>query len=106
MHLHLRDKEMLKVVAPLTSESFAGALVMPNLVPPVDTMDDLLAYKERILTATKGDAFKPYMTLFFRDSYDYNLAPIVLDGSVYEILKRLQNPLLTNFMLKFQKTKA
>jgi len=72
MHLHLRDKEMLKVVAPLTSESFAGALVMPNLVPPVDTMDDLLAYKERILTATKGDTFKPYMTLFFRDSYDYD----------------------------------
>ncbi len=72
MHLHLRDKEMLKVVAPLTSESFAGALVMPNLVPPVDTMDDLLAYKERILAATKGDTFKPYMTLFFRDSYDYD----------------------------------
>ena len=72
MHLHLRDKEMLKIVAPLTSESFAGALVMPNLVPPIDNKEALMAYKERILGATQGDIFKPYMTLFFRDSYDYD----------------------------------
>jgi len=72
MHLHLRDKDMLSVVAPLTSESFAGALIMPNLVPPVDTKESLLAYRDRVLDATKGDIFKPYMTLFFRDSYDYD----------------------------------
>ncbi len=72
MHLHLRDHEMLNVVAPLTSHSFAGALIMPNLVPPIETLDALLAYKERILTVTKNDIFKPYMTLFFRDSYDYD----------------------------------
>lgn len=35
MHLHLRDGDMLRLVAPLTSNSFSGALVMPNLVPPV-----------------------------------------------------------------------
>lgn len=35
MHLHLRDGDMLKLVAPLSSASFAGAVVMPNLVPPV-----------------------------------------------------------------------
>ncbi len=72
MHLHLRDKEMLSVVAPLTSHSFAGALIMPNLIPPVDTKEALLAYRDRILDATQGDIFKPYMTLFFRDSYDYD----------------------------------
>ena len=37
MHLHLRDGDMLRLVAPLTSNSFSGALVMPNLVPPVTT---------------------------------------------------------------------
>lgn len=72
MHLHLRDKEMLKVVAPLTSYSFAGALIMPNLVPPVETHEALLAYKNRILAATQNDNFKPYMTLFFRDNYNYD----------------------------------
>ena len=48
MHLHLRDNDMLKLVAPLTSETFAGAIVMPNLVPPVDTKEAVIAYKNRI----------------------------------------------------------
>lgn len=65
MHLHLRDGEMLTLVAPLTSESFAGALVMPNLVPPITTIEALLAYKERILMAAHEN-FTPYMTLFFQ----------------------------------------
>ncbi|MDD5405559.1 MAG: dihydroorotase [Sulfurovaceae bacterium] len=72
MHLHLRDGDMLRTVAPLSSESFAGALIMPNLVPPIDTKEALLAYRDRILDATKGDIFKPYMTLFFRENYDYD----------------------------------
>ena len=37
MHLHLRDDDMLKLVASLTSKSFAGALIMPNLLPPITT---------------------------------------------------------------------
>ncbi|HHB93870.1 MAG TPA: dihydroorotase, partial [Campylobacterales bacterium] len=31
MHLHLRDGDMLQTVAPLSSNSFAGAIIMPNL---------------------------------------------------------------------------
>ena len=48
MHLHLRDGDMLRLVAPLTSNSFSGALVMPNLVPPITTKEALLSYKQRI----------------------------------------------------------
>ena len=66
MHLHLRDENMLKLVAPLTSNTFAGAIVMPNLVPPVSTKKHVIAYKNRILEATKGDDFTPFMTLFFK----------------------------------------
>ncbi len=66
MHLHLRDKEMLKLVAPLTSKDFSAAIIMPNLVPPVDTKDEVIAYKNRILNATKEDDFTPLMTLFFK----------------------------------------
>ena len=51
MHLHLRDNEMLKLVAPLTSNTFSGALIMPNLVPPITTKEALLGYKERIREA-------------------------------------------------------
>ena len=42
MHLHLRDADMLKLVGPLTSKTFSGALVMPNLVPPITTKEALL----------------------------------------------------------------
>ena len=78
MHLHLRDGEMLKTVAPLSAENFAGALIMPNLIPPVTTKEALLSYKSRILDAaqtinspqSKIQSFTPYMTLFFRSDYD------------------------------------
>ncbi len=69
MHLHLRDDEMLKTVAPLSSNSFCGALVMPNLVPPVTDKDMVKSYKGRIIEAIGNDCFEPYMTLFFQDSY-------------------------------------
>ncbi len=72
MHLHLRDLDMLQVVAPLSSKSFAGALIMPNLIDPIDTKESLLSYKERITKAIGKDNFTPYMTLFFKDSYEYD----------------------------------
>ena len=42
-HIHLRDDDMLKTVVPYTSEFYGRAIVMPNLVPPVTTVDDLLS---------------------------------------------------------------
>ncbi|MDP3023174.1 MAG: dihydroorotase [Sulfuricurvum sp.] len=66
MHLHLRDEEMLKIVAPLTSYSFSGAIVMPNLVPPVTTIEAVRAYRHRIKEAMESDDFEPYMTLFYQ----------------------------------------
>lgn len=67
MHLHLRDGEMLEAVAPLTSYSFSGALVMPNLVPPVTTKEMVKEYKKRIKHAIGLDDFEPYMTLFYQN---------------------------------------
>jgi dihydroorotase len=71
MHLHLRDGDMLKLVGPLTSKTFSGALIMPNLVPPITTKEALLAYKERIKEACKDDNFEPFVTLFFKNDYSY-----------------------------------
>ena len=64
MHLHLRDGDMLKLTAPLSAD-FAGAVIMPNLVPPVTTPAMLQAYAERIEAAMGGVPFTRYMTLFF-----------------------------------------
>ena len=71
MHLHLRDADMLKLVGPLTSNTFSGALIMPNLVPPITTKEALLSYKQRIKEACKDDNFEPFVTLFFKNDYSY-----------------------------------
>ncbi len=67
MHVHLRDGDMLNIVAPLTSYTFSGALVMPNLVPPVTTLEAVKAYRHRIKVAMESDDFEPYMTLFYQN---------------------------------------
>jgi dihydroorotase len=79
MHLHLRDAVMLENVAPLTAYSFSGALVMPNLVPPVATLEDVQAYKQRIMAAVPNDYFEPYMTLFYKN-YDKHFLESVADS--------------------------
>ncbi|MEA3289996.1 MAG: dihydroorotase [Campylobacterota bacterium] len=66
MHLHLRDSDMLELVAPLSSSTFSGAIIMPNLVPPVDTKEAVISYKDRIVNSIGNDQFKPFMTLFFK----------------------------------------
>ncbi len=74
MHLHLRDENMMKLVTPLTTETFAGAVVMPNLVPPVTNLEMLHAYEQRIRESAQGHAFDPYMVLFFKDYTEAELA--------------------------------
>ncbi|ADV45428.1 dihydroorotase [Nitratifractor salsuginis] len=77
MHLHLRDGEMLRTVAPLSAHSFSGALIMPNLIPPITDAESLRAYRQRILEAIGDEIFEPYMTLFFKAEYDLDfLAPL------------------------------
>lgn len=68
-HLHLRDGEALKAVLPHTVRQFARAIVMPNLKPPVRTVADATAYRDRILAAIpKGKQFEPLMTLYLTNS--------------------------------------
>jgi len=78
MHLHLRDGVMLENVAPLTAYTYSGAIIMPNLVPPVATREELLAYKERIMAAVPNDYFEPYMTLFYKN-YDKAFLESIVD---------------------------
>ena len=71
MHLHLRDGAMLAGVLPETTRHFARAVIMPNLVPPVVTLQDARAYHARILAALpKGATFEPLMTLYLTEGTD------------------------------------
>ena len=68
-HLHLRDGAALQAVLPDTARQFARAIVMPNLRPPVTTVELAQAYKKRILAALpKGANFEPLMTLYLTDN--------------------------------------
>lgn len=70
-HVHLRDGEMLKAVAPYTARQFGRAIVMPNVVPPVISVADAVAYRERILAALpEGSDFTPLMTCYLVDHAD------------------------------------
>ena len=68
-HLHFRDGDILAETVPATARCFRRAIVMPNLVPPVRTADEAMAYRERILAAKpQGSAFDPLMTLYLTDN--------------------------------------
>ena len=70
-HLHLRDGEVLAAVLPDSARDFARAIVMPNLVPPVVTGADAMAYRDRILAALpEGADFTPLMTLYLTETTD------------------------------------
>ena len=67
-HVHFRDGEVLSLVVPDTARQFARAIAMPNLVPPVATTDQALAYRDRIHgAASKSPAFEALMTLYLTD---------------------------------------
>lgn len=64
-HLHVRNGAILKTVLPHTLRQFARAIIMPNLKPPVTTVEQALIYREEILQAMpEGANFKPLMTLY------------------------------------------
>ena len=68
LHVHLRDGEMLKSVAPHTARQFGRALVMPNLVPPVLTTEQAIAYRERIIAAAGVKGFEPIPCIYLTDN--------------------------------------
>lgn len=68
-HVHLRDGDMLAGVVPYTAHQFGRAIVMPNLNPPITTVQQAQAYRGRIMAALPaGSAFEPLLTAYLTDS--------------------------------------
>ena len=64
-HLHLRDEDFLPITVNESAKSFARAIIMPNLVPPITKLLDAENYKRRILSALEPNlSFDPLMTLY------------------------------------------
>ena len=86
-HVHLRDGAMLAAAAADTARRFARAIVMPNLDPPVRTVDDALAYRARILAALPASTrFEPLMTLYLTEAMPPSeIARARACGAVYAV---------------------
>jgi dihydroorotase len=68
-HLHLRDGASTASVLGHTARQFGRAIVMPNLRPPVTTLQAAIEYRNRILAALPaGLQFEPLMTLYLTDN--------------------------------------
>jgi dihydroorotase len=85
-HVHFRDGEMLKLVAPFTASQFARAIVMPNLTPPVTAIGQAAAYRERIWEVTGRD-FRPLMTCYLTDEADPEVLAHGFDDDVWVAAK-------------------
>ena len=68
-HLHIRDNEFLPDLLKHTASQFSRAIIMPNLRPPVTTVDLANAYKARIKASLPTDSlFEPLMVLYLTDN--------------------------------------
>lgn len=71
-HLHLRDDGALSRTVKDAAKHYARALIMPNLVPAVDSPAAAAAYRARILNAVPpGKDFTPLLSLYLSE----NLTP-------------------------------
>jgi dihydroorotase len=70
-HLHIRDGDLMRDVLADTARQFARAIIMPNLKPPVTTVELAKAYRSRIEANLKSlgiNHFEPLMTLYLTDN--------------------------------------
>jgi dihydroorotase len=67
-HIHFRDGKAMRSVLPDTAKVFGRAIAMPNLKPPVLTLDDANAYRNRLMDVAVDTAFKPLMTIYLTDN--------------------------------------
>lgn len=96
MHLHLRDDLILQAVAPFSARSFVGGVIMPNLEPPITSLNAAIAYRQRIqavLDSARGNAstsddlrFVPFCALYITDT----LTPKELESCAKEGFRLLK----------------
>ena len=68
-HLHLRQGEAMSSVVDMSAKQMGRAIVMPNLSPPVKTVNQALDYRREIIAArSQSSTFDPLMTLYLTDT--------------------------------------
>jgi len=87
-HIHLRDGEALKTTVTDLSHQFARAIVMPNLMPPVSTVELANQYRQNIIKQIqKGVDFTPLMTLYLTDNTSVQDIEQAVDSGIIKACK-------------------
>lgn len=80
-HIHLRDGAALKLTVPQAARQFGRVIAMPNLRPPVDSIEAARDYRTRILDALPSEyrnRFHPITPLYLTD----RITPSVIEEAV------------------------
>ena len=91
-HLHLRDGAMLQAALPYSAMQVGRAIIMPNLTPPITTIDLAVAYRKRIENAipkgqNKRSDFTPLMTAYLTDTIDPDMLEEGFTSGVFTAAK-------------------
>lgn len=84
-HVHFRDGDVLSHTVTATANHFGRALVMPNLMPPLTSLEQIVAYRQRIQNVLPPQTnFIPYMTFYLNEQVQAD--DLVLAGKDMYIL--------------------
>lgn len=87
-HVHLRDGQMLADVVNFTARQFGRAIIMPNLTPPVTTVQMGKDYRDRILAAVdKSLNFQPLMVGYLTDNMNPDIVSEGKDQGIFTAFK-------------------
>lgn len=77
-HVHLRQGELLKMSINHCSQSFSRALVMPNTIPPLASVETINSYRDEMKDLAPG--FTPLMTFKLLKSLQKKDIPEIKNG--------------------------
>jgi dihydroorotase len=66
LHHHFRQRERTRIIAPLVARRFWLALAMPNLKPPITTVEQMNAHGQEVVDAS-GGTLRVLRTLYLTD---------------------------------------
>ena len=87
-HIHLRDDAYLARTVGDAARYFGRVLVMPNLVPPVTSVELAAAYRDRILKHAP-DGFSPMMALYLTDETSKDTVAAAAADAIYTRVQTL-----------------
>lgn len=87
-HLHLRDNQALITTVPDAARCFGRGIIMPNLVPPVTSVEQASAYRDRILAQRpEGSDWEPLMVLYLTDNTSADDIRAIADSGFVKAVK-------------------